>query len=169
MQSSLLLEYMRTGNITPLKKGDSKNEVEAKLGAPDDWKGRRGGIGWEGPLLTDYHDSWAWHYGSLCVSFPQPELYGLPGISLSYSDVLKPIGFPPPFTALPHACFTLRELIDLLREADVQFSDNRDDRDARDAGAVIVSEGGVGVFTLHGNCSPKAQVTHLFPHEFTCA
>ena len=42
MQSRLLIEYMRTGWIAPLKKGDSKEVVETKLGAPEDWKGRVG-------------------------------------------------------------------------------------------------------------------------------
>ena len=166
MQSSLLLEYMRTGNITPLKKGDSKSEVEGKLGAPDDWKGRVGGIGWEGQLLTDYHDSWAWHYGSLCVRFPQPELYGLPGISLDYSEILQPIRFATPFTDLPPTSFTTRELIDLLRHHDVQFEDLRPDRIE---GLVLISEGGVAVSSRRGDPSPKAQVSYLFPHEYKCA
>jgi hypothetical protein len=165
MKSRLLVEYMRTGAITPLKRGESKREIEAKLGPPDDWKGRVSGFGWVGPLLTDYHDSWAWHFGSLCVRFPQPELYGLPGISLSYSDVLKPIGFPPPFAELPQTCFTLRELINLLRGHKIQFNDYRGDREAA---GVLVSEGDIGVGTLHGNCSPKSRVTYLWPYEFRC-
>ena len=163
MQSQLLIEYMRTGAITPLKKGDTKSQVESKLGAPDDWKGRIAGIGWVGSLFADYHDSWAWHYGSLCVCFADPRISGPPGISLSYSDALKPIGFPPPFAELPQNRFTLRDLIDLLRSHDVRFNDNRGDREF---GSVLVSEGGVGVVTLHGDCSPKAQVLYLSRADF---
>jgi len=67
MQSSLLAEYLRTGTIPPLAKGDSKRQVGAKLGPPDDWKGRIPHIGWEESPFADFHDSWAWHYGSLCI------------------------------------------------------------------------------------------------------
>jgi hypothetical protein len=58
MQSQLLLEYLRTGTIAPLKKDDTKATVEAKLGVPSDWKGRVAGIGWQGPLFIDFRESW---------------------------------------------------------------------------------------------------------------
>ena len=166
MHSSLFLEYMRTGTIPPLAKEDTKSEVESKLGPPDDWKGRIGGIGWEGPPFADFQDSWAWHYGSLCVRFPDPSLYGLPGISLDFSDIFKPIRFLAPFGDLPSASFTIRELIDMLRSHDIQFEDLRPDRVE---GLVLVSEGGVAVTSRGGDCSPNARVTYLFPHEFNAA
>ncbi len=165
MQSQLLVQYLRTGAISPLNKSNSKGDVEAKLGPPDDWKGRTGGIGWEGPLFTDFHESWAWHYGSLCVCFPYPGLFALPGISLIYSSILRPIVFPPPFEDLPQTVFTLGEIIELLRVHDIRFTDNRSERQYD---AVIVSEGGVGVGTLHGKCLPMTPVTYLYPHEYSC-
>jgi hypothetical protein len=166
MESSLLLEYLRTGTISPLAKADSKRQVESKLGKPDDWKGRVAGIGWEGPPFADFHDSWAWHYGSLCVCFPHPQLHGLPGIHLDYSELLKPVRFAPPFTDLPSSTFTISELIDLLRSHDIQFNDLRPDRFQ---GLVLVSEGGVAVSSRAGYCSSSAHVTYLFPHEFRSA
>ena len=161
MQSSLLLEYMRTGTVSPLNKADTKREVEVKLGTPEDWAGRRRSIGWTGPLIADFHDSWAWHYGSLCVEFPHPSLYGLPGIVLSYGMMGVPIRFPPPFEELPQKRFTLGELIELLQVNDIQFNDNRGDRP--DQKPVIVSEGAVCVATLHCKRSPDAEVIYLYP------
>jgi len=172
MQSSLLVEYMRTGAISPLKRTDTKRGVEAKLGAPLDWTGREGGIGWTGPLLTDFHDSWAWHYGSLCVGFHLSGWkYWTPGIRLDYS-INEPIIFPPPFEELPQQCFTLGELIELLRVHDIAFEDNRTDR-AQKPGIfekpVIGSEGGVAVATLHCNDSSNAEVIRLYPYKYPCS
>jgi len=163
MDSPLLIEYMRTGTIRPLAKGDTKNQVESKLGPPDDWKGRIPHIGWTGPPLTDFHDSWGWHYGSLCICFPEPFLYGLPGVSLDYTEITKPIHFPHPFTDLPSSSFTIRDLIDLLEHHGVEFEDLRPDRVE---GLILTSEGGVAVTSRDRNCSPKALVGYLFPHEF---
>jgi hypothetical protein len=162
MRSKLMLEYLRTGAISPLKKADGKSEVKAKLGPPNDWKGREAGFDWEGSLVTDYHDSWAWHYGSLCVSFPKEGLSGPLDISLNYMGGLWPISFPSPFDKLPQAAFTLRELIDLMDNNSIQFNDYRGERDS----AILVSEGGVGVATAGGNCSPGAEVIYLFPDKF---
>jgi len=170
MQSPLLLEYMRTGAISPLKKTDTKREVEAKLGTPEDWIGRIVCFNWSGALLADFHDSWAWQYGSLCVSFSHPGLpkgYGPPGISLSYGMGGEPIVFPPPFEELPQRPFTLGELIELLQLNHIQFNDNRGDRPGQKP--VIVSEGAVGVATLHCKRSPNAEVIYLYPDEYTCA
>jgi hypothetical protein len=99
----------------------------------------------------------------LCVCFPDPSLNGLPGISLDYTDVLKPIRFPGPFSDLPAAPFTIQELIDMLDRHGIQFDDSRPDRVE---GFVLTSEGGVAASSRGGNCSPKARVAHLFPHEF---
>jgi hypothetical protein len=147
MHSSSLVEYMRHGTIAPLVKGDSKRDVEAKLGPPEDWKGRVGGIGWDGPLLSDYHESWAWHYGSLCVTFPDVNLYGVPGVSLSYSTILKPIRFPSPFSELPPSPFSIEQLADLLRRYDVRF-------DQPEAGESynLLSAGGIAVVAQRGIC-----------------
>jgi hypothetical protein len=160
---------MRTGAISPLSKADTKREVEAKLGTPEDWIGRCRAFNWSGPLLADFHDSWAWHYGSLCVRFPQPDLprrYGLPGISLFY-DMIGEAMFPPPFEELPKKRFTLGGLIELLQFNHIQFNDNRGDQPGQKP--VIVSEGAVGVITLHCKRSPNAEVIYLYPHEYTCA
>src|SRR5260370_41460237 len=127
MQSRLLIEYMRSGVITPLKKGESKGEGEAKLGALEDWKGRQGGIGWVGSLLTNYYDSWAWHYGSLCVTFPDSPLKGSPGISLDLGFVKPsaPFRFPAPFAELPQTPFTLQVLVELLDQHGVRHRRHR--------------------------------------------
>ncbi len=160
MQSRLLIEYMRTGAITPLKKGDTKEEVEAKLGAPEDWKGRQGGFGWVGPLLTDHRDSWAWHYGSLCVTFPDAALYGVPGIrlNLGFGDPSASFHFPAPFAELPQAPFTLQDLVDLLDEHGV--------RHRRHRAGLWVSEGDIGIVTSDGEYSPSARVVYLAPHPY---
>jgi len=167
MQSSLILQYMRTGAMSPLNKADTKSEVEAKLGTPEDWIGRILCFNWSGPLLANFHDSWAWHYGSLCVRFSQPNLprrYGLPGISLFYDEIAK---FPPPFEKLPQKRFTLGELIELLQANHIRFDDNRGGQPGQKP--VLVSAGGVGISTPHCQRSPDAEVTFLFPHEYTCA
>src|SRR5690242_12992820 len=160
MESQLLLEYMRTGAIAPLKNGDTKEEIEAKLGAPEDWKGRRGGIGWKGRLLTDYHDSWAWHYGSLCVSFPDPSCEGLPGIGLDlgFGGSSHPVRFLPPFSELPQTPFTLGELTQLLDKHGVHYK--------RDREGLWVSEGAIGALTSDGSCSPGKQIVYLSPRLY---
>ena len=78
MHSQVPLDYLRSGTIAPSSKSDTKSDVEAKLEAPDDWKGRISGFGWDGPLLTDFRQSWAWHCGSVCIAFPDARLSGLP-------------------------------------------------------------------------------------------
>jgi len=162
MQSKLLVEYLRTGAISPLKKADGKCEVESKLGPPGNWKGRETGFNWQGSLITDYRDSCHWHYGSLCVSFSKAGASKTLAISLNYMGDPWPISFSPPFDELPQTHFTLRELIDLMSENHIQFNDYRDERDS----AILVSEGGVGVATAGGNCSPRAQVIYLFPDKY---
>lgn len=166
MQSRLLIEYLRTGTIPPLEKGDTKGEVEAKLGLPGDWKGRQRDFAWSGSPLTNPHDSWAWHYGSLCVTFDNP-CYPrlLPGVSLNYhyAGIGTPVFFSPPFSELPQALFTLRDVIELMRDREIQFQDYRDNRERE---AILVSEGGIGITTRAWNVSPKAQVNHLFPCKY---
>jgi len=161
MESPLLLEYLRAGTIAPLKKGDSKEVVEAKLGVPDDWKGRVPGIGWCEPLLTNHHQSWAWHYGSLCIGFPDPSLSGPPGISLNMG-IDGPVHFPPPFSALPTA-LKLRDIVGLLDKHRVPYNDYRG---VRGAEFLLISEGDVCVYTRDWSCSPSAQVIYLLPKEF---
>ncbi len=160
MQSRLLIEYMRTGAITPLKKGDTKEEVEAKLGAPEDWKGRQGGIGWVGSLLTNYYDSWAWHYGSLCVTFPDRALKILSGISLDlgFGDPSAALRFAAPFAELPRTPFTLQDLVDLMDEHGIRHRHHR--------AGLWVSEGGIGIVASDGEYSPSARVIYLAPHPY---
>jgi len=160
MQSRLLIEYMRTGWIAPLKKGDSKELVEAKLGAPEDWKGRVCGFGWSGPLLTDYHDSWAWHYGALCVTFPDPTEQTEPGISLDlgFGDSSAPIRIPALFAELPQSPFTMRDLIGLLDEHGVRHKQHR--------AGFWVGEGDIAIGTATCEYSLDERVTFLFPHPY---
>ncbi len=156
----MLVEYMRAGVIAPLNKGDGKEVVEAKLGAPEDWKGRRGGLGWVGPLLTDHRDSWAWHYGSVCVTFPDAALQGLPGISLDlgFGDPSTPFRFPAPFAELPETPFTLQDLVEQLDEHGVRHRCHR--------AGLWVSEGDIGIVTSDGQYSPSARVIYLAPHPY---
>jgi hypothetical protein len=158
IQSHLLAEYMRTGMIIPLTKDDRKRDVERKLGPPDDWKGRAWGFGWEGSLLADFRESWAWHYGSLCIRFPDESRTE---VFLDYSEILKPICFRSPFADLPNRKFTLRELVDMLRTFEIHFEDYRD---VRPVDSILVTEGGVAVFTEGGNCAPSARVLYLHPN-----
>jgi hypothetical protein len=159
MQSRLLIEYLRTGWIAPLKQGDSKELVEAKLGLPEDWKGRVGGFGWAGPLLTDYHGSWAWHYGAICVTFPDSAQQITPGISLDFGfgNSSAPSRFPDPFAELPQSPFTVRELIDLMDRHGVGHQQCRT--------GCWVSEGGIAICTSDGKYSPDERVIYLFPHS----
>src|SRR5258708_5232456 len=125
MDSSQLLEYMRTGTIRPIEKGDSQNLVLSKLGPPGDWKGRKPDFAWDGPELLDFRDSDTWFYDSLTVRFPHPSRKRLPGICLNYNAQVWPIRFSHPFTDLPLVQFTTRELIDMLDRHGVQFEDVR--------------------------------------------
>ncbi len=157
MNSRLLIQYLRTGEIDPLTRKDSKGEVEAKLGPPGDWKGRNGpDLAWAGPPVVDFHDSAHWHYGNLCVSFDKAGIFK--GISLDFSEISHPLGFAPPFLELPDFSFSLRDVIDLMDRNAIAFEDNRGERDA----PMVLTEGGVVVFTFHGNCSPKARVLMLY-------
>ena len=70
----------------------------------------------------------------------------------------------PRFEAVKNKGVTAKApLIELLRRHHVQLADLRQDRSA---GLVLVSEGGVGVSSRHGDASPKARVSYLFPHEY---
>jgi hypothetical protein len=163
LDSPQLVEYMRTGSIRPLAKGDTKSQVESKLGPPDSWKGHGPDYCWEGPYLSDFHDSYAWHYGSLFVVFPDAPICLLPGIHLNYyTQVFGPVRFSPPFAGLPLVTFTIRELINMLRRHNVQFEDVRPDMAES---LILISEGGIAARSLGGDCSPEAQIIELFPHE----
>jgi hypothetical protein len=132
--------------------------------APERWKGQFPDYAWGGPEILDFHESCSWFYGSLCVRYPDPSVSGLPGISLNYNtQVFGPVRFSPPFTDLPLVNFTIRELIDMLDRHGVRFEDVRPDRTE---GLVLISEGGVAAASLGENCSPKAQIVYLFPHDF---
>lgn len=156
MHSQLLIEYMRTGWMSPLKKGDSKEQVEAKLGPPEDWKGRADEYAWAGPLLKDYRDSWAWHYGSLCIAFPEPTGEIVPGISLNWGlgASATQARFPAPFTDLPQFPFTLGEFICLLDEEKVRYQQQRT--------GFWVSEGAVA---FAHELAAKERVMYMFPYS----
>lgn len=129
------------------------------LGSPQDWKGRTAGIGWEGPTITDCHESWAWHYGSLCISFSDTRLARLfPGVSLDYSGILKPVFFRSPFQELPQVPFTISELTDFLLHHGVRFRMSCD--------YMLISEGGVAAVTRAGDTSPSAPVDYFWPNEY---
>jgi hypothetical protein len=155
---SPLVQYLRTGTIAPLKKGEPKAQVEATLGKPDDWRGRITCFTWEAPPLADFRDSQGWSYGSLGVQFDDRGLHN--GMTLDYSEVLRPIQFLPPFHGLPATPFSVRDLIEMMDTYQIMFEDTRGDRDW----PFILTEGGVAVATLHGNVSPKARVIHLMPY-----
>ena len=164
LDSAQLVEYLRTGTIHPLAKGDTKLQVEAKLGPPDSWKGQKPDYAWNGPELWDFHDSYAWHYNSLCVTFPDPLLAGLPGISLNYhTEIFGSVRFSPPFTGLPPLNFTIQDLLGMFERHKIHYKDVRPDRIE---GIVLVTEGGIAAVSYGGNCTSKAPITYLFPHAF---
>lgn len=156
MDSPQLADFLRAGVISPILKRESKESVITKVGEPDDWKGRIEGIGWHEPVIDDFRDAEHWHYGSICVSFNPEGLVS--GMSLDYSEALKPISIVDAFTGVPERPFSLRQLIDFLDTEGIEHF--------RPAGSDICVQtaGDVAVGCRHGECANDSPVNYLFHH-----
>lgn len=152
IESDLFVEYLRTGMMRPLTWKDRKEDVERKLGAPDDWKGRTESIGWYDPLLSGFRDSYAWHYGGLCVVFMGDEISSLSISCDDYKTHPRKFKLQSPFSELPLTC-SVKQVINRLRLHRIEFNDFRDQRHGVPE---VVNEAGVAVGCANGEPDTSA-------------
>jgi hypothetical protein len=149
VKSENLAVFLRDGVIPPIDKGDSKQFVIRKLGAPDDWKGRIDDIGWNEPLIEDFQETRHWHYGSVVVSFAEDCVSDM---SIWYDGKLDSVEIKEAFGDFPKTCPILADLISFMERERIGFVC------PEGIDACILTDGGVSIGCRNGIGSENSPV-----------